>query len=361
MSSANLPSTTTTEAGFTVQPPMRTPSAGARNANLDVLRVLACLAVVLLHVSGRTIYLYGEISYLSWNAANFISSSTRWCVPEFVMISGALLLTRPIPDPISFVRRRFGRIAVPIIVWSAVYLWWRTYWYGESFGASAVALELFLGFPYYHLYFLFMIAGLYVFTPTVAAVVRSLPRRQALAFAWLALATAGITMTVQGLNGNALTQFVPYLGYFALGALLLESRVPPSISGSLFVAGILVTAGLTHWTASLAGINGPWGMYFYSYFNPTVLIMAPALFCCVTALRLPRTLMAAAERLAPLTLGVFLIHPLVLETLRALYARFAPPLLWPVLDLPVTFVLTLLLATACVTVIRHIPLLRYSV
>src|SRR5262249_28179773 len=158
-----------------------------RNPNLDLLRIAACLAVVMLHTSARTIYLYGEVSALSWNAADLINSATRWCVPVFVMISGALIASRPIADPASFMIRRASTIVVPIIVWSAAYLCWRSAVHGEHFTALSAAKELFSGAPYYHLYFLFLIGGLYIFAPVVAAALSFLPPRPALTSAVAAL------------------------------------------------------------------------------------------------------------------------------------------------------------------------------
>lgn len=99
-------------------------------------------------------------------------------------------------------------------------------------------------------------------------------------------------------------------------------------------------------------------MYFYSYFNPTVLVMAPALFCCVISMSMPAWLSKIVRDLAPATFGIFLIHPLILETLRNIYARVAPILLWPPLDWPVTGLLTLLISGVLVVVMRRMPGVR---
>lgn len=113
--------------------------------NLDMLRVVSCVAVVMLHVSARTIYLYDEVTPTIWNIANVISSSTRWCVPEFVMISGALLLRGATDDPMRFIKRRFAKIVVPIIFWSGVYLLWRAW--NQPITLPYAAGELFRGTP----------------------------------------------------------------------------------------------------------------------------------------------------------------------------------------------------------------------
>ncbi|WP_273975049.1 acyltransferase family protein, partial [Serratia ureilytica] len=50
-------------------------------------RVIAILAVVLLHVSSRVV-MWSELGSNDWWYANLYDSLVRWCVPVFVMISG---------------------------------------------------------------------------------------------------------------------------------------------------------------------------------------------------------------------------------------------------------------------------------
>ena len=57
---------------------------------LDLLRVLATIGVIVIHVCGRGFY--GSLFTSSWYYAVFYHSLVRWCVPVFFMISGALFL-----------------------------------------------------------------------------------------------------------------------------------------------------------------------------------------------------------------------------------------------------------------------------
>ena len=58
---------------------------------LDTLRVIAAIAVIISHVS--TIHIE-NIPYDStnWHVHNIFEAFSRWCVPIFIMISGALFL-----------------------------------------------------------------------------------------------------------------------------------------------------------------------------------------------------------------------------------------------------------------------------
>lgn len=140
-------------------------------------RILACLAVVLLHTTARTIYLYETTDIVTFSIANLLNSATRWCVPVFIMLSGALLLSKPIEGVGDFFIKRVRVIVFPAIFWTAAYLWWRVRYYNESPSLLWIGKEIFNTTPYYHLYFLYLIFGLYVFTPAFAVIVAYLNPR----------------------------------------------------------------------------------------------------------------------------------------------------------------------------------------
>lgn len=62
-----------------------------RNYSLDLTRIAAVLAVVMIHVSSAFVSSY-EINTLEFQTANVLDSISRLGVPLFVMISGSLFL-----------------------------------------------------------------------------------------------------------------------------------------------------------------------------------------------------------------------------------------------------------------------------
>ncbi|WP_378944043.1 acyltransferase family protein [Paracoccus sp. R86501] len=60
------------------------PRSGPRNGNIDVLRLIAAIGVIALHV--------GPFPELSQTGSDLIRSSFRWCVPFFFMLTGYYLL-----------------------------------------------------------------------------------------------------------------------------------------------------------------------------------------------------------------------------------------------------------------------------
>ena len=139
-----------------------------RDLNLDFLRVFAAFAVVCLHVSVVVVETNPDIHSHVWWVGNIADAFSRWCVPIFVMVSGALLLSRSSDlQPLEFYRRRMGRLFAPLMFWSLFYLLLSSYENG-GFDPNLVANSILQGQPYYHLWYLYMVVGLYLVTPLIS-------------------------------------------------------------------------------------------------------------------------------------------------------------------------------------------------
>ena len=149
------------------------PESDDRYARLDAARWLAAVAVVMLHGAATVVSDPAAYGSGAWLAANLCDSAARWCVPVFVMISGALLLDPERPqDARRFYSRRVARICAPLLFWTLFYLLWRTAldWIDDGrLDLSFWPRKLAHGEPYYHLWYLYMIVGLYLFAPLVRA------------------------------------------------------------------------------------------------------------------------------------------------------------------------------------------------
>ncbi len=281
----------------------------------------------------------------------------------FVMLSGALLNRRLIDNPWQFIAARLKRFALLILIWSAIYFAWRAAFHHEPLSAPAIARDLFHGQPYYHLYFLFSISDLSIVAPVLSPAIQRLPRRLSVALSMTATAIAGITIAAQGYDPNFLTYFVHYIGYFALGALLpARSGRPRWHLVVVIIAAISLTAILTAFTVSYSGgTQGRWSLYFYNYFSPTVVVAAIAVFILFARLNVPLWSRTFLQTTASLTLGVYLIHPIILELLRWFWTRYLPSALNPAIDVPLTFALTALLSGTIVFFARRVPALRAAI
>ena len=75
---------------------------------LEVLRVIAMLSVVLLHVTSKAISLV-EVHTTAWHIYNFVRCFCKWGVNIFIMISGTLFLDPQKDIAISKLYRKYIR------------------------------------------------------------------------------------------------------------------------------------------------------------------------------------------------------------------------------------------------------------
>ena len=341
-------------------PPKKAIASDPRSARFDVLRVSACLAVILLHLAATIVMERELFGSIHWHLSNAIDAATRWCVPVFIMLSGALLLDpRKHTSPREFWTKRMGRLLPAIIAWPAIYFAWRAFYWHEPLSLSTMAHDVAIGRPYVHLYFLFLIAGLYLVTPFLARALSALSLPQ---LRQLILIMAGLAMGANlfdFLASSSFTMFVPYLTYYLAGWYC--ARLPPARPGtSVLTFGIaagLVT-GFTALLVSTSGFDDRWSFYFYEDFSPTVMVMAVSLFLFTLQGTISPGIESLARTLAPLTLGVYLAHPIVVELLRYGYFLAVPILLRPPYYVPVTFFVTCLLTFGLVALIQRVPGLR---
>ena len=156
-----------------------------RIAFLDYLRVFACLMVMFVHACEQ--YYFGSDGGFHIASAGdafwvtAIDSASRAAVPLFVIASSYLLfpLTRPTGE---FFRRRAVRILVPFFIWAGVYTW--------RFGGKWV--ELGFNFPSAggHLWFVPMLAGLYLLMPLLSPWAEKASKREVQGWLCLWLVTA---------------------------------------------------------------------------------------------------------------------------------------------------------------------------
>lgn len=280
---------------------------------LDTARWMAALAVVLLHCAAFPLTSVSDYGSNDWEWANVYDAASRWCVPVFVMISGALLLNPEKREAFtSFYQRRALRIAPAIVFWSVFYLLWGALMYhldGVPMDAAAWLRKASSGEPYYHLWYLYMLVGLYLFAPYLRALYQRCSQRQRMA-AVLAIFVLAMMQTVhRELNSSGygffLTWFLPYISYFIAGRMMFDGQLLLPMPGLILCLTIALTAVGASVLSTPEGLNG----YFYDTFSLTVPLMSLAVFQLILNARsLPRL-----TALAPLTFGIYLAHPVFLD------------------------------------------------
>lgn len=146
-----------------------------REVWLDWMRVAACFMVMVVHCT-EPFYLGGDgaliLSHTDLFWTDFFDSLVRACVPLFVVASSYLLFPLKCPTG-DFFRRRAVRILVPFVIWSLVYAF-------VNGPAPANLRDLAFNFNYSagHLWFVYMLVGLYILMPLLSPWAEKVGRRE---------------------------------------------------------------------------------------------------------------------------------------------------------------------------------------
>lgn len=145
-----------------------------RENNLDLLRVIACIMVITIHVSAFYVTRYINTPNFKFTVGNFYDSFARTSVPIFVLLSGRFALSDSRNIETEYYYKKFFRkIVIPTFFWSVLYFLFNYsleivyfFLYGEFKHSVFSPIKAWIiGAPYYHMWYLYMSIGLYLLVP----------------------------------------------------------------------------------------------------------------------------------------------------------------------------------------------------
>lgn len=328
--------------------------------NLDLLRIIAISAVVVIHTTQNMGKL--DVYGFDWAVLNVYDGLVRWAVPVFVMISGVLFLNPAKEQPLKkLYSKNVLRIVTITLFWGLVYA-------ALNHPPADLSFESLYAFfrtavlGHYHMWFLYMIAGLYILVPIlrcIAASPKTLDYFLAVAFvlntALPFLTSFGHLSLLTQLTDSMLFQMpLGYSFYFLLGYWLSQrafTRREEIGIYALGIAGVVATVLLTLIASQAAGKSV---FTYYGNFSLPVCLASVALF--VSSKRWPIApggKHPVIARLSTSTLGVYLVHVIVLDALA--HAGLSALSFNPVLAVPATAAAAIVISFALAALMTKIP------
>lgn len=337
---------------------------------LDFMRILACVLVVGVHVSAMCLE-QEDVTGINFKVMNGFDCLSILGVPLFVMISGALLLDEAYPDDAKHLYlHKISRLVLLYFFWLIAYNTLSfaqngTEWSYENI-KQEIVLNSLLGKGMYHLWFLPMLAVLYLVTPFLKAFAAD--RKKCLWFCGLCFLYAVFFPTifkydfpyrtiVSGLYEQfSCAMFSGYVGIYMLGH-VLHSYLPALSQKWLWLSGCAGTVmlGLEIYACNRESERlGTFSAILNTPFSVNAFVASACIFLIVKNLWQRESRMVG--RLAKLTFGVYLIHPLFLRLYQGLGfdTLFAPA----VVAVPAVTLLMTAVSTLAVFLVSKIPLLR---
>lgn len=315
--------------------------AKERNISLDIIRIVAVLAVIMIHVS--TLFVGAEDATAQeffWG--NIFNSISRFGAPLFLMVSGALMLDEKRVIRIkTLISKNIKNIVFLLLFWSVFYACIYSIAIpileGTPLNYKDIINAILLG--HYHMWFLHMIIGIYFITPFLREFVKKENKQLLNLFFAVAVITQFSQPIIKGLSlivedVSILLTFIEqfhfdffgtYVTYYILGWYLTNIDIKKK--GLLYCCGIislLLTIVYVQITkdSSLAYVNS----------NVFILLYSAAVFLAlnsfgtkyVPGIKIKKIIEVSSK----LSFGVYITHVVVLSVFNKVFQFIQNPVLF---------------------------------
>ena len=257
-----------------------------RNHSFEYMRSIACLAIVLMHMMNVSEILYrSEISKSSDCFSMMIVYLMMWAVPLFVMVTGALILD---PSKNISLKNLYGkyilRVFGALVLFTIIFRFVDMLMNGESFSAAVIGsafYKLFTATSWSHLWYLYLMIGLYVLLPAYRSVTAGLDKKTflyilavyAVFLSLLPLSDIFGVSTGFHLQTSAVYVLFFFAGY-AVKSGILNIKKSMALILFLLATALIVLFCIMRYELDLAGLDVMLG----SYSSPLVVVQSVSLF-----------------------------------------------------------------------------------
>lgn len=341
-----------------------------RTQYYDWLRVFATFAVVMLHVSG-TWFANREINPTQWYISVVYDSLTRWAVPMFVMISGALFLNREICAKTLYTKY-IWRIVTAFAFWSLLY----AIITDPTANIKGMIVNVLYG--HYHMWFCYMIIGLYITLP----ILRKIAEQEftmkyflgiAVVVAFLLPQLISIMEILPGpvqllgeifntvLGKLKIGMFGSFAAYFVAGYYLSKKEISIKWRKLIYVLGAIALVLTVVGTVLVSELQGTPNEMFFGSSTLHIAILSVAIFVFgkyeISKLKVVDRASRFIASLSKYSFGSYLVHALVLSIAWQVIPVEATEIsaLW---GIPFISVLVFVISMGISTVLNQIPVLK---
>ncbi|SFI17371.1 Surface polysaccharide O-acyltransferase, integral membrane enzyme [Lachnospiraceae bacterium NLAE-zl-G231] len=297
-----------------------------RITKYDILRVIACFSIVLLHVSA-SYWSVVDVHSKEFLIMTIYNSLTRFAVPVFFMLSG-LFLVSPQKENLA-IGKRILKLLVLFYVWSAFYAF-----QGVAIDAlhGAVTKEVWAAsvqrfiFGHTHMWFIQILIGFYILIPIARQICAKKDVLQYYLILWTVfkfllpcLTDIFHLDTIQArIDSLGLDILVGNFGYFLLGYYLNVTDIKRKTRWIIYAMGIAAVAA-TAWLTVRDSIGT--AAYVERWFSPAslnILIMSAAIFICFKYGKVFNKVKRVSiwQKLSGYTFFIYMFHMFVIEKLN---------------------------------------------
>ena len=291
-------------------------------AYITKLRAISCIAVVILHTA-----LAGSASFDITDSQRMwtmiIRNMMLWSVPCFIMVTGALLLN---PEKDITYKKLFSkyikRVVICILVFTAVFELFDVVLNGKQavlWIVSEYAYKVVAGKSWAHMWYLYMLLGIYLLLPFYKMITRQIKKHDAVYLCIIYFLFLSFLPIIRDITGceiaffictSTIYPFYLFIGYFIHSKTIIPRKTWMCILLALTSAGLI---GLTAYAYmhNVDKLKGMLGTYAF----PITVIQSVCVFSLFTMRESNSAINNLWVIIDKYSFGIYLIHMLILKTL----------------------------------------------
>lgn len=296
---------------------------------IEAIKTISIYMVVMIHVCAPILLDSSLFFSKSWWIAHLLDSISRICVPLFFMINGYLMLQKDESITTTVIKRIFPLVNI-LLFWSIFYIFIKIVFNNYEYSLRSVIVDLLTNGASFHLWFLYELIGLYMFLPICRVLVRNSRDIILWYFICVWFFYVGISPYLKLLTGIELAlnlkMFGGYLGYYIAGYLLGETTCYANnkMLNSVSILIYLVCLSFTvYFTYSVTLQSNKLALIFYDYLSFNVVLMSFSSFLLLKKIFENFETQPEWTIIGKNTLGIYLIHLLILSFLKKSIPFFA--------------------------------------
>lgn len=319
-----------------------------RNFSFDALRVIAILAVIMIHISAPLV-VNNPYKSLNFIVGNALDSISRIAVPFFIMISGFFMLNENKNITVEKIVKKTEKLFILLVLWSCFY----------ALIYNTKDFIYYLIYGHYHLWYMFLIIGLYLQVPVLRLFVKEQNKNYVYYTILLGLIFSFLPNFLNGIfvSGNVSKYFNLYnvlMGggytvYFFIGWVFrldnfkYFSRKLLKLILFLSLSSIFLCTQFVHYR----NVNS-YDIY-YNSLNFPVLFYSFSLFYLLLSFfnsisnKISQNIKFFVSKCSSLSLGVYLVHASIIHLLESVLKNIVGDIIYVILCFPITIILSFII------------------
>lgn len=280
------------------------------NYGIQTLRAIAAIMVITAHVAADFVTANINEINMAFSIANFYDAFSRISLPIFILISGGFILNNyRNSDYKLFYKKNINTIIVTTLIWSLIYVLYKVaigYLRG-NIDIGTYLMDWAKGEPYYHLWYLYMMIGMYLVTPFLIKLLNKINIKSKVALATVFLCI-GFFMSISKNNIPWIFKFLEFIGCYISGGLIKNyydnNKTNPKKFIYLSILSSLMVAILTELSVRRI-IEIEDVLYWYKVSNPIVTFGGICLYIGFLNIK---NLKLRLDKIAVNSFNIYLIH-----------------------------------------------------